>query len=277
MKKAPSTRSILSLPGMFFVLLILLWSCNTSKQKQTDSNESSDVKSTKEAVIEDLSGYPIPTSFEITQLIYEAGAPYILPLSNDPENASTYITQKDQALNLGVYGADLCYASTYMMKQGTMLFLEASKILLDELGISTAFNADYATRVENNLDDRDSLIIIVSESFYDTWKYLVGNKQDVLARLVVCGSWIEGIYITANIAQTSKEPAEFLQILAKQKNSLNKIVATLEPVKDAGEVNDVIKGLYVLQEIYEGVGDTLTEEQLEKIFEQVESLRSAIV
>ncbi|MDX2429309.1 MAG: hypothetical protein QNK35_00155 [Bacteroides sp.] len=277
MKKALSTRTVLSLPGMFFALLIVLWSCNTSKQKQTDSSESSDVKSTKEAVIEDLSGYPIPTSFEITQLIYEAGAPYILPLSNDPEKASSYITKKDQALNLGVYGADLCYASTYMMKQGTMLFLEASKTLLDEMGVSTAFNADYATRVENSLDDRDSLIMIVSESFYDTWKYLVGNKQDVLARLVVCGSWIEGIYIAANIAQTSKEPAAFLQILAKQKGSLNKIIATLEPIKDAEEVKDVIKGLYALQGIYEGVGDTLTEEQLENLFEQIESLRSAIV
>lgn len=277
MKKALSTRTVLSLPGMFFALLIVLWSCNTSKQKQTDSSESSDVKSTKEAVIEDLSGYPIPTSFEITQLIYEAGAPYILPLSNDPEKASSYITKKDQALNLGVYGADLCYASTYMMKQGTMLFLEASKTLLDEMGVSTAFNADYATRVENSLDDRDSLIMIVSESFYDTWKYLVGNKQDVLARLVVCGSWIEGIYIAANIAQTSKEPAAFLQILAKQKGSLNKIIATLEPIKDKEEVKDVIKGLYALQGIYEGVGDTLTEEQLENLFEQIESLRSAIV
>lgn len=277
MKKALSTRTVLSLPGMFFALLIVLWSCNTSKQKQTDSSESSDVKSTKETVIEDLSGYPIPTSFEITQLIYEAGAPYILPLSNDPEKASSYITKKDQALNLGVYGADLCYASTYMMKQGTMLFLEASKTLLDEMGVSTAFNADYATRVENSLDDRDSLIMIVSESFYDTWKYLVGNKQDVLARLVVCGSWIEGIYIAANIAQTSKEPAAFLQILAKQKGSLNKIIATLEPIKDKEEVKDVIKGLYALQGIYEGVGDTLTEEQLENLFEQIESLRSAIV
>ena len=277
MKKALSTRPILSLPGMFFALLILAWSCNTSKQKQTDSSESSDVKSTKEAVIEDLSGYPIPTSFEITQLIFEAGAPYILPLSNDPEKASAYITQKDQALNLGVYGADLCYASTYMMKQGTMLFLEASKTLLDEMGVSTPFNADYATRVENSLDDRDSLILIVSESFYDTWKYLVGNKQDVLARLVVCGSWIEGIYITANIAQTSKEPAAFMQILAKQNSSLNKIVATLEPVKDEEDVKDVIKGLYALQSIYEGVGDTLTEEQLESLFEQIELLRSSIV
>ena len=78
-------------------------------------------------MIQELSGYPIPTSFELTELIQRAGAPYILTLSNDSEKAGDYITQKDKALNLGVYGTDLCYASTYMMKQGTMLFLESSK------------------------------------------------------------------------------------------------------------------------------------------------------
>ena len=277
MKKSPTTRSILTLLGMLTALLIVLCGCKTSQQKQQDTDESSDVKSTKEAVIEELSGYPIPTSYEITELIYEAGAPYILSLSNEPEKAGDYITQKDKALNLGIYGTDLCYASTYMMKQGTTLFLEASKTLIDDLGISTPFNIDYAERVENNLDDRDSILMIVSQSFSDTWEYLVGNKQDVLARLVVCGSWIEGIYITANIAQTSKDPSEFLEILAKQKNSLNKLVTILEPAKDVDDVSVVFKGLFDLQNIYEDVGDVLTEEQLEKVSDRIEALRTAIV
>ena len=277
MKKAPSTRSILNLLGIFTALVIILAGCKTSQQKQEDSGESSGIEDVKEAVIEDLSGYPVPTSFELTELIHQAGAPYILTLSNDPEKASDYITQKDKALNLGIYGADLCYASTYMMKQATMLFLEASKTLIDELGISTTFNVDYAERVENNLEDRDSIISIVTLSFYDTWDYLVENKQDVLARLVVCGSWIEGIYITSSIAQTSKDPSDMLEILAKQKNSLDKLVAMLESVKDASDVDDVFKGLFDLQEIYKDVGDTLTEEQLGRILDQVESLRSGII
>lgn len=277
MKKAPSTRSILNLLGILTALFIVLAGCKTSPQKQEDSGESSGIEDVKEAVIEDLSGYPVPTSFELTELIHSAGAPYILTLSNDPEKAGDYITQKDKALNLGIYGADLCYASTYMMKQGTMLFLEASKTLIDELGISTTFNVDYAERVEKNLEDRDSIISIVTLSFYDTWEYLVENKQDVLARLVVCGSWIEGIYITSSIAQTSKDPSNMMEILAKQKNSLDKLVAMLESVKDASDVDDVFKGLFDLQEIYKDVGDTLTDEQLGQILDRVDSLRSEII
>ncbi len=277
MKKELSTRSISIIMGIFASLLIILSGCNTAAQKKENDTTSSEDKSTKEAVIEELSGYPIPTSFEITELIHEAGAPYILTLSNDPDKAGDYINQKDKALNLGVYGTDLCYASTYMMKQGTMLYLESSKTLIDELGISTTFNSDYAKRIENSLDDRDSLILIVSDSFYDTWNYLIKNRQNVLARLVVCGSWIEGIYITVNISQTSKDNSEFLKILAGQKNSLNNLVTLLESVKDTDDVADIFKGLFDLQDIYEGVGDVLTEEQLEKISVRIEALRGALV
>lgn len=276
MKKATNSRPIFSLLGMAIAVVFLLSACNTS-QKKSDAADEVIEPPTKEEVIEDLSGYPIPTSFELTELIYEAGAPYILSLSNEPGNADNYITQKDKALNLGIYGADLCYASTYMMKQGTMLYLEASKTLLDEMGIATPFNEDYAQRVEGNLDDRDSLIMIVGDSFYDTWDYLVGNQQDVLARLVVCGSWIEGIYISANIAQSAKDPEEIMEVLAKQKNSLDKIVAILEPVKDTDDVAVVFKGLFDLQSIFEDVGDVMTEEQLEKVSTRVATLREAII
>jgi hypothetical protein len=261
---------------MLIAVAFLMSACNTSQKKSDAADEVMEPPS-KEEVIEDLSGYPIPTSFELTELIYEAGAPYILSLSNEPGNADNYITQKDKALNLGIYGADLCYASTYMMKQGTMLYLEASKTLLDEMGIATPFNEDYAQRVESNLDDRDSLIMIVGDSFYDTWDYLVENQQDVLARLVVCGSWIEGIYISANIAQSAKNPEEIMEVLAKQKNSLDKIVAILEPVKDTDDVAVVFKGLFDLQNIYEDVGDVMTEEQLEKVTTRVATLREAII
>lgn len=277
MKKTLSTRFVSIFLGIIVSVLIIFTGCRTSQQKQESTTEVPEEEAQKEQIIEELSGYPLPTSFEITELIQDAGAPYILTLSNEPEKAGDYITQKEKALNLGVYATDLCYAATYMMQQATLQFLEASRTLIDELGISTTFSVSYAERVENNLDNRDSLIIIVSDSFYDTWDYLVKNRQDILARLVVSGSWIEGIYITANIAQTSRDNTEFLKILANQKNSLNKLVSLLEPVKDASEVTDVIKGLYDIQDIYEEVGESMTDEQLDEIAVRIETLRNSIV
>ncbi len=184
---------------------------------------------------------------------------------------------KEKALNLGVYGADLCYASTYMMKEETLHFLESSKTIIDDLGISTQFNINYSQRIENTLDDRDSLIVVVSESFFDTWKHLISNDQDILALLVVSGSWIEGLYVTTNIALTAKDNTEFLEILANQKNSLDELVEVLAPVMDADDISEIYSGLVDLQKIFEGVEDSLNEAQLEQLAASIEKLRSGIV
>ncbi len=277
MKKALYQQPGIFVIGLVISILLIFSACNTTQKKQGDVAMADGESATKEEVVKDLSGYPIPTSYEITTLIYQAGAPYIQSLSNGPEKAGEYITQRDKVLNLGVYATDLCYATTYMMKQGTMNYLEASKTLIDDLGISTTFNIKYAERIEINIDNRDSLIQIVGESFEDTWNYLVDNQQDVLARLVVCGSWIEGIYITTNVAIKAIDNTSFLEALAKQKNSLNQLVTILEPVKDVEEVTDLYKGLFELQSFYEGVGDVLTGEQLTEVSALVETLRSGIV
>jgi len=276
MKKDRFKLSISVISGIVALALLIISGCNTGTKKEAEPTAEKP-KVPKEEVIKELAGYPIPDSYEITKLIYESGAPYILTLSNSAAKAGDYITHRDKVLNLGVYATDLCYATTYMMKQGTLNYLEASKILIDDLGISTTFNIDYAERIEKNLDDRDSLISIVSESFGDTWNYLVENEQDVLARLVVCGSWIEGVYITTNVASKARDNKEILIILAKQKKSLDELVTLLESVKNVEEVVDVYNGLYDLQGIYSNVGEALTPEQLELISTRIESLRGDIV
>jgi len=277
MKKAMYQQVRLFVIGLLSTSLVLFTGCNTSPKKQDLGIPEPAEISTREDVVKDLSGYPVPTSYDITKYIYQAGAPYIVSLSNGPEKAGEYITQRDKVLNLGVYAADLCYATTYMMKQGTMNYLEASKILIEDLGISTTFNITYAERIEENIEDRDSLIAVVTESFDDTWNYLVENQQDVLARLVVCGSWIEGIYITTHIALKAIDNTAFLEALAKQKVSLNELVNLLEPVKDVSEVSDLYKGLFEIQEFYEGVGDIMTDEQLKVLEEKITALRNSIV
>lgn len=263
--------------GMIAILLISLYGCKNAQQKQEadlpDAGEDFQGGDNLEA----LTGYPLPTSYEVTDLIYKAGASYDMKLSNDPNKTGDYITQRDKALNLGVYGADLCYATTYKMRQKTLYYLDATKTMIDELGINTEFNMDYAERVENNLNDRDSVMQIVEDSFFDTWDHLINNKQDILARLMVSGSWIEGMYITINIAEGARDNTTILEILATQKNSLDKLVSLLEPVQDVSEISPIYQHLVEIQMIYEGVGDSLTKEQLTQISEKVMALRESIV
>ena len=277
MKKALYQRLRLFVIGLLTTSLVLFSGCKTAPKTQEADIQEPENTIPKEDLIPELSGYPIPTSYDITKHIYQAGAPYQSTLGNGPEKAGEYITQRDKVLNLGVYAADLCYSTTYMMKQGTMNYLEASKTLIDDLGISTTFNVTYAERIEENIENRDSLITVVTESFDDTWNYLIENEQDVLARLVVCGSWIEGVYITTHVALISVDNSSFLEALARQKNSLNSLVELLEHVKDVEEVKDIYESLSELGEFYEGVGDIMTDEQLKILSEKIDVLRESIV
>jgi hypothetical protein len=277
MKQASYKHSRLLVIGLIIASVSLFSGCkNQSQKKDKEATPYQELDPDKD-VIKELSGYPVPTSYELTKQIYDAGVGYNLHISNGPEKAGDYITQRDKVLNLGVYAADLCYATTYMMKQGTMNYLEASKTLIDDLGISTTFNINYAERIENNIDNRDSLISIVSESFDDTWTYMVENKQDVMARLVVCGSWIEGVYLTTKVAADALDNTSFMEALARQKISLDELVNLLDPVKNVEEVQDIYVALTDLKKVYDGVGETLTEEQLQVISEKIDILRSSIV
>jgi hypothetical protein len=271
------TSSNLRIWAIVIGILVILSGCKSSKKEEADTTYPAEDQTAKEAVIEELSGYPIPTSFEITEMLHKAGASYILAISNAAGKVGTYISSVEKALNLGVYGTDLSYASTYRQMQETKQYLESSKRLIDELEISTAFVDNYAERVENNLNNRDSLIIIISDSFYDTWNYLVQNEKDKLAILVVVGAWIEGLYIATNIAITAEDNTNFLEIIARQKNSLDKLIEIVNPLKDDQDMTELHKGLMDLSKIFQGVEETLTDEQIEKVLRTVEPLRNSMV
>jgi hypothetical protein len=278
MKQAPYNFVSLIVIGLFITSVSLFTGCkNTQKPSAESDSEIPFEEEPGTDKIEELSGYPVPNSYEVTQLIYESGARYNLHISNGPEKAGDYITQRDKVLNLGVYAADLAYATTYMMKQATLDYLEASKTLIDDLGISTTFNVNYADRVEANIDNRDSLISIVGESFDDTWEYMLQNKQDVMARLVVVGSWIEGFYLTSKVAADADDNTAFLEALARQKVSLGELIDILGSVKKAEEVAEIYEALVDMNTVYDGVGDTLTEEQFKSLSEKIEALRASIV
>jgi hypothetical protein len=253
-------------------------SCKSGTDKTTDKELVAEGEASQtEAAIEQATGYPLPTTFDVTKMLNEAGAAYILSISNPASNVGNYFTQTDKALNLGVYGADLSYASTYMMQQETMLYLKATKQLTDEIEISSAFNQTYVERVENNLENGDSLINIISESFEDTYNYLTNNNNDKLAILVVTGSWIEGLYITAQIAVTAADNTTLLDIIVHQKSSLKKLLELLEPLQEDEDVAEIIASLQKLKEEYDAVEDQITPEQFENIFAIVEALRNTIV
>ena len=272
-----SSRGIL---GIILAISILfsISACKNQKTSESGTNaaDATEMIEGKDALIKEISDYPLPTSFEVTTMLIEAGASYILNLCNHVDNVDKYINLKSKALNLGVYGADLSYAATYKQTQETMQYLSASAKLIDELQIGS-FNEELVSNVEANISNVDSLINLISDSFYKTYEYLTTNEQDELSILVMAGSWIEALYITTQISIISAENSKIVEIIYEQSSSLEKLLETMAPVSGSEMSADIFNGLIIMQEIYRSAEGNLSEEQLEALILQTEKLRTQIV
>ncbi|MCK4466301.1 MAG: hypothetical protein KAU83_11375, partial [Bacteroidales bacterium] len=221
--------------------------------------------------------YPLPTSFEVTNMLNDIGIPYIIGISNPVENADRYFTEKSKALNLGVYGADLSYASTYHMKQDVMLFLEASKKLTDDLEISAVYDEELIKKVEENINNKEELVDIITNSFYEVYEYLQKNDRANLSLVIVVGSWIEALYLTTHVSTSVYHNYNIVKIIHEQKSSLNNLINILQEYKDDKAIFELLQDLDPIKKVYDSIDESLTQEQVEAIILAIESVRDKIV
>jgi hypothetical protein len=264
--------------GLAILLIFSLSACKNQKSSQSKSQEDAAAGQVeaKDEVISEITDYPLPTSFEVTTLLVEAGASYILDLCNHVDNVDKYINLKSKALNLGVFGADLSYAATYRQTQETMQYLNASARLIDELQIGS-FDKELVDKVEDNIDNVDSLINLISDSFYKTYEYLNMNEQDELSILVMAGSWIEAMYITTQISIISADNAKIVEIINEQSGTLDKLLEVMEPVSENEMSASVFAGLSSIQEIYQSAEGDISGDMLEELIAKTDELRTEIV
>ena len=257
----------------------LIFSCGNNKKAENSVAQFEESTEKINEVVQNEFKYPIPTSFQISQLLQDANAAFILAITNPVENVDKYETQRAKALNLGIYGADLSYASTYNRKEETLELLKASKSLIDGLQISNVFTQSMANKIEENVENKDSLISIISHSFYRTYAQLNQNGQDKLALLVVAGSWIEGLYITTQLAISSNYDDRIMKIVADQKITANKLAELCEKYKDDADVNSILPLIRFMNLVYDGVieGASISKGQLLDILDNVEATRNDIV
>lgn len=245
--------------------------CTCSQQSGNKTSKKEIEKEVKEFI------YPLPTSFEVTEMLNRIGAAYIIDLCNPAANADKYVTEKSQALNLGVYGADLSYASTYRQRQETMDYMTASKKLIEELSISAAIDPDILDKIEQSADNKDALVKLITESFYSTYAFLQKNERAGVSATIMTGSWIEALYIATHISEDTYNNVEMLKIVMNQKESLNKLFEILEKDKQNSQVQEVLTDMTTIKAMFDAVEGGITEDQYKAIVTEVRSLRAKIV
>ena len=260
-------------------VVLLLTSCNMKRKSSGDGPQNGAVleKTTVEEKVREFV-YPLPTAFEVTEMLNRIGAAYILTLSNPVSNVERYLTEKSKALNLGIYSADLSYASAYNQKQSVIDYMDVSKKLIDALNISGAISQDVIEQVEANQDNKDELVNIITNTFYDTYEYLNQANRGSVSLLVLAGTWVEGLYIVTHITENVYYNKEMVTIIMKQKASLDTLMELMQVAKDDPAVAETISELLPLYNTYLAVeNDAITEAQVLFITNEIYRVRNKMV
>ncbi len=207
--------------------------------------------------------YALPSPIETAHLIQSAGVSYNMDLSNPVDNAEKYSTTMKKALNFGVYGADLSYASLFNQTQTTIQFMATEKKIAEELGIYDFVDADVAEHIESIINDRDSVMEILADGFTNASDCLKDAGRAEVAALIVAGGWIEGLYLATQLAGLSADNSRLIDLVIDQRLSLTILIKLLDNYKTLPSVSTVYDWLIDLQSTYDKVKATTSEAKVE--------------
>lgn len=183
----------------------------------TDSTQADRVRKTRNIF------HNIPSPMETAALLKKAGAEYDKDVLNDVKKVDNYTSPSKQALNLGIYGADLSYASVFNNTQESMLYTACAQNLAKRLNVANAFGQETVDRMEANRNDRDSLLNIISETYWSVDAHLKEDGRDNVSALMIAGGWVEGLYIATQVCRSHDTP-ELRQRIADQRIPLEQLI-----------------------------------------------------
>ena len=242
----------------------------------------------------------IPSPVQTAFLLKKSGSAYRSDMLNDPKKISNYSTRFQRSINLGVYGADLGYATIYDQTAEAMSFITSTKRLADELGVTSAFNPELMRRFEANMGIQDSLLTLMGDAYKASNQFFQNSEQEEVGALVLCGGWIEALHFATIVAQNDGHEMVKTRI-AEQKGSLLNLIKLLEKNTEADEIAEFVAELIDLYYLFDEVESvytwkepttdedskttvvnsvteaSATEDQLSAIASKVESIRNHII
>ncbi len=289
---------------VFMGLLVssIMLSCAEEPKRKEKEDEKTEKKEKKASNLFEIEGkvFSIPSPIQTAFLLKEVGTNYQSSLLNSTDKAASYITTQSKALNLGIYGADLGYATIYDQSQEAITYMAVSKRLTSELGISGLYDEAQLKRFESNIGNQDSLLALVSDAFKSADKYLKNNQQNDLSVMILAGGWVETLHFATNLAKSTDNQA-IKNRIGEQKITIKNLINLLLPYNESPEVAELVNQLNELKDIYANITfnyefkepETIPEEkltiiksvssvemtsqQLMDIAAKVESIRNSII
>ncbi len=241
-----------------FLFAGLLIGCKGGPKAEKDE-VSLDVPKDNAAIYEDIKQAEkifnaLPSPLESAMLIKSAGARFDHALLNNVNNVNSYVTNKSMALNLGIYTCDLSFASMYEQTQLIIDYMNAAKKMADGLGILKAIEQSTIDRLEENINNSEVIMEIVSETFMNSNSYLEDNGQPAVAAMVLVGGWFEGLYISTQLVDMNDfNGNKLVGRIIDQKLSIGILLNLLESSKGNPAVDELMVQVTKLKLVFDKI------------------------
>jgi hypothetical protein len=229
----------------------------------------------------------IPVPFKTLEQLTGAGLPFRQELLNPEMNAGNYSQAQEQALNLGIYGADLAYLISQEKFAESAPYLRRVKQLADAVVVPSAFDERMVRQFTNNMpigekpenQKRDTLQKLVYDSYDRIDSSLQSNERLELATLVVAGGWIESLYLaTQHLGdeRPDKNNQVLWDILKQQRKQLPNLIALVADFEENPNLKLLHDDLVSIRDTYPEKAN-LNAEQQKTLRESVARLRNRCI
>lgn len=204
-----------------------------------------------EEIVENISS-PIETA----ALIKALGVPYSKEYLAPTDNVDKYTTSFKQAYSLGVYGADLGYLNMYNKNTQVLDYIQAIRKLADDINVGQFFDFTTLKRLATNKTNLDSLMLLSVRSFNDMDKYLNTNNRRNLSTLMVAGAWVEGLYLSTQVAKANSHE-QLAEKIGEQKITLDNLLLILNVYSKDPEYAKLLSELNKIKAHYKDIKITI--------------------
>ena len=123
-----------------------------------------------------------------------------------------------------------------------------------QIHLDAVVNESTKHRVEYNLDNRDSMQVIIGSTFWKMETIMKENDRDALSSLIVAGGWLEGLYLACELAEINPDNSLIQQIIADQKYTISNLNELLSFFVYDEEINEsLINPLKNIEELFDEI------------------------
>ncbi|HJZ41401.1 MAG TPA: hypothetical protein VJ203_13625 [Bacteroidales bacterium] len=247
------------MPKLFiylFIALVVAGSCKSGGAGKDASLEIPDSVlnmgiEISEEVMRDIV-QNISSPVEMAAMIKELGVPYSNRYISPTDRVGNLTTSYQQALNLGIYAADLGYLNMNNKTSAVIDYLTAIKTLSDAIKVGQFFDFTTLKRLATNSKNLDSLMYISVHSFNEMDKYLHSNNRTNLSALIVTGVWIEGLYLGTQVYEISPNQ-QLAERIGEQKLTLDQLVLILDKYQQDKQYANLLVELGKIKDLFQAV------------------------